>query len=166
MPTVDDLEKQRRQEAEPRQQDRDRVSELPHTWMILAIVAASAVLLCDILRDHVNKPARMATDHSNSPASLTPEGPQEERSFDFDDPSPITKRMAHRHLIRYDGYAPILDNNAHAIPNRFTKELVLSLGEMRRYEVMLDLHDLRIDGTVPDELPRDVVEAVMHDLRK
>jgi len=169
-PTTNQLGKQGRQEADAHQQNRDRASEIRQTWMSAAIVAAvwifSTALLFDIWRDHGNEPVKLASDAANSSATPTREELGDERSFDFDDPSPITERMSLLHLIRYGGYATILVTGAREFWNRFTEEPVLSRGQMLRFEVMLDLHDQRIDGSVPDKLPRNVVETVMTDLRK
>lgn len=129
----------------------------------LAISAFASVIIVTRSQDRPSQPAGTDTKRTE-PSSLASQ--LEQRTFDFDDPSPITERTALLHLIRYGGYATILKTDARELRNRFTEEKVLTVGQLRRYQVMLDLHDQRIDDSVPSKIPRDVVEAVMSDLRK
>ena len=170
MPTMEELEEKRRRKREDRQRAKDRAWEMWWARMTVALFIAvcvfTVVVSCDISQDRASEAAKSAPEPADLSSSPILEKPQDERSFDFDDPSPITEKMALLHLIRYGGHATILVTDARELSNRFTKEQVLSLGQLRRYEVMLDLHDQRIDGSMPDKLPRDVVAAVMHDLRE
>lgn len=173
-PTTQQLEERRQREQEDREWNTQRKRqqdgmERQLWWAKLAAVAFVAmcviagVMLFDTSQDGRSESAELNARRITS--SLLPTA-EEQRSFDFDDPSPITERTASLHLIRYGGYATILDTGARELRNRFSNEQVVTLGQLRRYEVMLDLHDRRVDGSVPDAVPRGVAVAVMNDLHR
>jgi len=148
-PTADEWrEQKRREEWEEwkRRRDADMANQI--WWgklaalMVVVTCVLAAVVIIDISREHPQ------------PAKLPPTGPGSEpaptqRRSEFDDPSPITDEEIMPHQSKYGGFA-ILDTQTghYTLRNRITREDVATVGQLRRYQAMLDRRGDRSPSSV------------------
>ena len=169
-PTMQQSEEERRREREDLQRVQDRVWDERWTRVSVALLVATCVftvvVLVDIARDRRGHPAS-ADAEDVDPSSLSDATrPKEQRSFDFEDPSPISREMAIEHLYRYDGMADVRDDGYEEFDNWITGERVTTLGELRRFQVLLDMYGERRDRNADSDVPEDVRESVARHIRE
>jgi len=143
-PTVDEWREQKRREDEDRRWEgwkRARDAEMANQlwWGRLAalMVVATCVLAVAVVIDISREP--QPADAVEQVSGSTPEPTATEPHSPFNDPSPITHEEIMPHQSRYGGFA-ILDTQTgyYTLPNLITGEEVTTVGELRRYQAMLD----------------------------
>jgi len=163
MPTIQQLEEKRRSHQEERQRPQCHAWQ---TWWPVVVVVAMCVLcvvalISDEHRVPREKPLSAPTGSSSAP---TPIALDEQSSLDSDDPSPILEQSALRHLIRYGGYADIKENGHREFENRFTGEVISTIGQLRRCQAMLDASGDPFDPMPSDPELREIMHRVMQNL--
>jgi hypothetical protein len=166
IPTVQQLEEERRQ-----QQGNRHLRQTP-VWDVWrpGVVVASLIAFCvfciaiHIAQEHRIQCERLLSAPTVSALPLSPDAHEEERSLDFDDPSPILAQNALNHLVRYGGHATIKENGHREFRNRFTDERIVTTGQLRRFQAMLDISGDSFDPSSSDEELRRIMRRVMQDL--
>ncbi len=164
MPTMQHLREQGPQE-------RGRQRPQYHAWLAcwpVVMVVAMCVLLVVLLisQEDRGQPAKADSENANSSSSRDRTQTKEQRSFDFEDPSRISREMAIEHLYRYDGMADVRDDGYEEFDNWITGERVTTLGELRRFQVLLDMYGERRDRNADSDVPEDVRESVARHIRE